>query len=46
MAKPTIEEAARIVAYFEATEVCRHCCCRVPREEVEQGLHDHSAAMD
>lgn len=42
----TPEQLAEIERWFDSTELCDHCCTRVPKAEVEQGLHKHPAVMD
>lgn len=42
----TPEQLAEIHKWIDATEMCNHCCKRVPKAEVEQGLHLHPAVMD
>lgn len=42
----TDEDRARVKAWFDSTQICDHCCQRVPTTEVEQGLHRHLAVMD
>jgi hypothetical protein len=42
----TDEHRERVREAFEATDMCRTCCRRVPKSEIDAGLHEHPPVMD
>jgi hypothetical protein len=42
----TEEHRNKVKAMFDSTDMCRHCCERVPVSEIQAGRHEHPAVMD
>jgi hypothetical protein len=42
----TDEDRAHVKVWFDSTEMCDTCNRRVPKSQIEQGLHLHPAVMD